>query len=249
LKSLKHTDTVERLAADIESVKQIAIVSTMLDVICRTTGMGFAAVARVTEDRWIACSVHDEISFGLLPGSELKVETTICDEIRDSRLPVIIDNVSEDPNFAQHHTPRMYGFQSYISFPIILKTGEFFGTLCAIDPKPAELNNPKVIGMFSLFAELIVFHLQAIDLIELSRSALVEASRQMRSSQNEDAQHLHLPNQRFLDSLEEIKRFSDFLVTATETGDGEQAKRIALKINSSTRELIGMTQDLSDYSA
>jgi hypothetical protein len=58
--------------------------------------MRFAAVARVTEDRWIACSVLDEIDFGLQPGGELKVETTICDEIRQSHQAVVIDNVAED---------------------------------------------------------------------------------------------------------------------------------------------------------
>ena len=38
--------------ADIESVNRIEAVPTILDVVCRTTGMGFAAVTRVTEDRW-----------------------------------------------------------------------------------------------------------------------------------------------------------------------------------------------------
>jgi hypothetical protein len=42
----------------------------------RTTGLGFAAVARVTDQRWIACAVRDEISFGLQPGGALKVATT-----------------------------------------------------------------------------------------------------------------------------------------------------------------------------
>ena len=64
--------------ADIQAVGRIDAVPTILDVVCRATGMGFAAVARVTEDRWVACSVLDNIDFGLLPGSELKVETTIC---------------------------------------------------------------------------------------------------------------------------------------------------------------------------
>jgi hypothetical protein len=41
---------------DIDSVSRIAAVSTILDVVCRTTGMRFAAVARVTEDRWVACA-------------------------------------------------------------------------------------------------------------------------------------------------------------------------------------------------
>jgi len=49
----------------------------------------------------------------------------------------------------------MYGFQSYISLPIIKKDGTFFGTLCAIDPRPAKVNTPEVINMFKLFADLI----------------------------------------------------------------------------------------------
>ena len=105
--------------ADIAAVARIDAVPTILEVVCRTTGMGFAAVARVTEDRWIACAVRDEIEFGLKPGGELKVETTICDEIRAERRAVVIDHVAEDEAFCGHPTPAMYGFQSYISMPII----------------------------------------------------------------------------------------------------------------------------------
>ena len=49
------------------------------------TGRGFAAVARVTEGRWVACSVLDRIAFGLKLGEELILGTTICNEIRQSR--------------------------------------------------------------------------------------------------------------------------------------------------------------------
>jgi hypothetical protein len=40
--------------------------------------------------------VKDDIQFGLKPGGELKVETTICHEIRQSGTPVIIDHVAQD---------------------------------------------------------------------------------------------------------------------------------------------------------
>ena len=64
--------------ADIDAVANIKAVPTILEVVCETTGMGFAVVARVTEDRWIACGVRDGIAFGLQPGGELKIETTFC---------------------------------------------------------------------------------------------------------------------------------------------------------------------------
>ncbi|MDN5289226.1 MAG: histidine kinase [Mucilaginibacter sp.] len=160
--------------ADIEAISSIDAVPSILEVICRSTGMGFAAIARVTPDKWIACAVRDEIQFGLEPGGELKVETTICHEIRQNHQEVVIDHAAEDEIYSNHHTPAMYGIQSYISIPIMLKDGNFFGTLCAIDPRPAKLNNPETIGMFKLFAELIAFHLNAIEQLAISESKLLE---------------------------------------------------------------------------
>ena len=163
------------LTADISAISRIDAVASVLEVICRTTGMGFAAVARVTQDRWVACAVRDEIAFGLLPGGELSVKTTICDEIRDSGRPVIIDHVAEDDQYRDHHTPRMYGLQSYISMPIVLTNGAFFGTLCAIDPRPARLNTPAVVAMFKNFAQLIAFHLDAQERAAKQNAALLDA--------------------------------------------------------------------------
>jgi hypothetical protein len=61
----------DQLQSDVHSAQRVAAIPTILDVICLTTGMGFAAVARVTEDRWIACRVLDNIAFGLAEGGEL----------------------------------------------------------------------------------------------------------------------------------------------------------------------------------
>jgi signal transduction histidine kinase len=166
------TNTLTTIQSDIENISQIPIIPSLLEVICRTTGMGFAAVARVTEDKWVACSVRDEILFGLKKGGELKLETTICNEIRQSHQAVVIDHVDKDKNYLGHPTPRIYGFQSYISVPIFKKDGSFFGTLCAIDPKPHQLNTPEILGMFNLFVDLIAFHLQAIEKVSVTESKL-----------------------------------------------------------------------------
>lgn len=157
---------------DIAAVQQIEAVPKILEVVCRTTGMRFAAVARVTDSRWICCAVRDEIAFGLAPGGELKVETTLCHEIRQHREPVVIDHVAKDTVYCNHHTPALYGLQSYISMPIFLADGSFFGTLCAIDPEPHVLNTPETLGMFKLFAELIAFHLNAADKLAVSEADL-----------------------------------------------------------------------------
>jgi signal transduction histidine kinase len=165
------TDTIE---VDIAAVGRIDAVQKILRVVCDATGMGFAAVARVTPDRWVACAVDDRIRFGLTAGGELPITTTICDEIRNTGRAVIIDHVDSDPHWRAHPTPRQYGFQSYISVPIHFR-GEFFGTLCAIDPNPAKLNNPQTIGMFELFADLIGEQLDGQARLATSEAALMDA--------------------------------------------------------------------------
>jgi signal transduction histidine kinase len=168
-KSLIANDVV----SDVDAIKRIDAVPRILEVICRSTGMGFAAIARVTDDRWVCCAARDEIGFGLKAGDELKLETTICNQIRQSRQTVVIEHVAEDEVFSGHHTPAMYGFQSYISTPIILADGSMFGTLCAIDPRPARVKNLETTGMFKLFAELIASQLNSNRSLAASEAILL----------------------------------------------------------------------------
>lgn len=234
-------------SGDIDRVNQISIVPSLLDIICQTTGMGFAAVARVTQDRWVACRVQDDIQFGLVPGGELLVETTICSEIRDSYKPVIIDSVETDAQYCNHHTPARYGFKSYVSFPIILKNGEFFGTLCAIDPKPAQLNNPKIIGLFTAFADLISFHLQQIELMEASQDTLKTLNHQLINSRDENRQYHHISNHSLQEPLRKIRIFSGLMVDSLDNSDTVKAKDLALKISSNAQRLSMMIKDLRDF--
>src|SRR5258708_38882590 len=106
------------IKVEVDAIQQIAAVPKILDVVSRITGMGFVAIARVTSERWVCCAVRDNIDFGLKEGGELRVETTICNEIREHGKVVVISDVEADGIFCDHPTPRMYGFRSYISSPI-----------------------------------------------------------------------------------------------------------------------------------
>jgi PAS domain S-box-containing protein len=142
-------------SAAVEVVGRIDAVSSILELVLDSTGLGFGAVARVTETSWTACAVLDRIGFGLPVGGTLEVATTFCSEIRASSTPIVIDQASTDQVYCSHRTPKMYGFESYIAVPIILRSGEIFGTICALDPKPAKLSDPKTLKTLQLFADLI----------------------------------------------------------------------------------------------
>ncbi|WP_168196990.1 GAF domain-containing sensor histidine kinase [Flavobacterium alkalisoli] len=199
------------LQKDINDISQISAIPIMLNVICQTTGMGFAAVARVTEEHWITCSVRDDIGFGLKPGDELEIKTTICDEIRQSGEGVIIDSVKDHPHFCSHHTPLMYGFQSYISIPIFKNDGSFFGTLCAIDPNPNIVTSEAVTGMFKLFASLISFHLNTLDSVRNIESQFIAEkvfNIQLEKKVFERTQQLEKSNKELIKINKELQSFN-----------------------------------------
>lgn len=234
----------DALKEDIRKINQISIVPSMLEIICRATGMGFAAIARVTEDRWIACSVRDEINFGLQPGGELPIETTICNEIRQSKIGVIIDHVDAHDHFCTHPTPKMYGFQSYISIPIILSSGEFFGTLCAIDPKPMAVSDFKISGMFTLFAQLIAFHLQTVDSLEASKAHIEATDEQLSVARKENERYVHLTYHSLREPVRKICLSTDILVQAGADSDLEKVREIATNINRYSLDLAGMLKQM-----
>ena len=64
----EQSSMMKDFAADIAAIQRIAAVPRILEVICRSTGMGFAAIARVTDERWVCCALLDDIGFGLKPG-------------------------------------------------------------------------------------------------------------------------------------------------------------------------------------
>jgi PAS domain S-box-containing protein len=172
------------IAADIRAIGRIDAVSSILNILLESTGLGFAAVARVTETSWTACAVLDRIGFGLPVGGELEVATTFCSEIRASGKPIVFDKASEDGVYCSHPTPKMYGFESYIAVPIILRSGEIFGTICALDPKPAQLSDPKILKSLELFAELIASQLEldeTLSELRAEREYLHALFRQMPS--------------------------------------------------------------------
>jgi signal transduction histidine kinase len=224
----------------LNAVGRIEAVPMILDVLCRSTGMGFAAIARVTEDRWIACSVRDEITFGLLPGGELEVATTLCHEVRQSRETIAIDQVAKDAVYCGHPTPVRYGFESYVSTPIILKDGTFFGTLCAIDPRPHVVKTPETLGMFKLFAELISLHLDAIDRLDSSEASLLEE----RQSAELREQFIAVLGHDLRNPLGAILGYADLLSRMPLSDKGVQAVE---RIARSGRRMSALIDDVLDF--
>lgn len=170
------------LTDDAALVAGLEAVPGVLEVVRAATGMRFAAVARFTADRWMACAVQDGIGLGIEPGGELPVETTICREVQQAVGPVVISDAQVDPVYRSHPTPLMYGFRSYVSTPIVLPDGTFFGVLCALDPEPRDLSAPWLLRMFRLHADLIAFQIDAHRRLAVGASDLAVSRHDLATS-------------------------------------------------------------------
>jgi signal transduction histidine kinase len=226
---------------DVRAVQDIAVISSILRVALETTGMGFAAVARVTEDRWLACEVLDLVDFGLKPGSEIPIKTTLCDEVRQHHSEIVIDHVAEDPVYADHHTPRLYGLQSYISVPIHLADGTFFGTLCAIDPKPAKIKDRAPHHMFRLFAELIGRHL---DERGLTRKALADLAEERAIAELRE-QFMAVLGHDLLNPVAAVQSGTRMLLKEPQSDRGKFILRYMAQTGAAMESLVGNVLDLA----
>lgn len=157
------------------AVSRIGAVPAILRVITEVTGLRLSLIAHVTEETWTCCAVNDQLEFGLQVGGHLEVATTLCSEVRLARSPIIISHASADPKYCNHRTPKLYSFESYISVPIFLRNGDYFGNVCALDARPTSLFEPKTLAMFQLFAELVGMQIDAEARQEATSRALLDA--------------------------------------------------------------------------
>jgi signal transduction histidine kinase len=211
-----------------------------LAVLCETTGMGFAAVARLTEYTWTACAVKDEIGFGLEVGGQLALESTLCIESKRALEPIVIDHASLDPRYCNHHTPRIYKIESYVSVPIVLSTGRYFGNLCAIDPAPAKVSDPKVIAMFRRFAALIAMQLDN----EMTRESEQTALRDERAASELREQFIAILGHDLRNPLQAILATSEFFSRKLED---PVLLGMAARIKTNARRMSSLIDDVLDF--
>jgi len=168
-------ETPQGIAKAVAAIGRIDAVPTLLGVMCETTGMRFAVVARVTGQTWTACAVQDDIQLGVKAGGQLAFRTNLAFESEASRKPIVVEHASTDLRYRTSADPRIYQIESYISVPIFLPRGRYFGNLCALDPRPIKVAGPHILSMFNRFAALIAAELEHQLQREQEYSALLDA--------------------------------------------------------------------------
>ena len=170
--------------ADIQILADSDLVGTILETVMLATNMRFAAVARVTADRWVACHTVDEVNFGLAEGDEIEIQSTFCQSVRETSNKVLFNDTATDDVYGNHPIAAKFGIVSYASIPIYRSDGSFFGTLCAIDTEPRNIKHPRAVAMLEMFADIIGRSLETEEQLEAEKR-LAEQERELARIQEE----------------------------------------------------------------
>lgn len=160
--------------ADIQVMAGSELVGTILETVMLATNMRFAAVARVTADRWVACRTVDEVDFGLVEGDEIEIQSTFCQSVRETSKKVLFDDVATDDVYCNHPIAARFGIVSYASIPIYRGDGSFFGTLCAIDTEPRNVKHPRAVAMLEMFADIIGRSIETEERLEVQEKLIAQ---------------------------------------------------------------------------
>jgi signal transduction histidine kinase len=226
-------------ARAVAAVQRIGAVPSILRLICKNTGLGFATVARVTDDTWTACAVQDDIAFGLQAGGQLELRTTLCFESRAERKPIVVNHFSQDPVYRNHHTPLKYGLESYISVPIVLSDGTYFGNLCGIDRRPAEISDQRTLNMFEVFADLIALQLE----IEGRQDAVERALMNERQTADLREQFIAVLGHDLRNPLSAVSANAELLVRRPE----RDLVKMGLRQKATTTRMARLIDDVMDF--
>lgn len=175
---------VHDFQSDIEMLAGSDLIGTVLETIMLATNMRFAAVARVTADRWVACRTVDEVNFGLAAGDEIGIRSTFCQSVRATGERVLFNDVATDDVYKDHPIASAFGIVSYASIPIHRSDGSFFGTLCAIDTEPRDVKHPRVVSMLEMFASVISQSLETEEQLA-AQQKLIDRERALAGIQEE----------------------------------------------------------------
>ncbi|MDH5234500.1 MAG: sensor domain-containing diguanylate cyclase [Gemmatimonadota bacterium] len=162
---------------DFESAARAA-----LTFLHRRLGFGLWMVTRTEGDDWIVLQSEDH-GYGVTGGTVFRWADSFCSRMVVGKGPRVAPRSNDIPAYAEAPIAQQVKIAAYIGVPLTGVDGEFFGTLCAIDP--AEM--PETLRQEQELVEIIGAMLSAILQSELRLAVETRRTEQAQSEALTDA--------------------------------------------------------------
>jgi signal transduction histidine kinase len=232
-------ERLKDIADAVAAVGRIDAVPILLQVVCEFTGMRVAVVARIANASWTACAVRDEINFGVKPGGRLAAGGSFAFTTGPSPISQM-DRAIVAPFYRNSDAQQHCQIESFFAVPIMLADGRCFGALCALDPNPLTVPEPRIVSMFNRFATIIALQLDQQEQREREQRTLLDerAAGQLRE------QFIAILGHDLRNPLQAVYVSSDALVRKLRDPG---LSSIASRIKANARRMSLLIDDVLDF--
>ncbi|PFG71497.1 hypothetical protein DM05_1855 [Pseudomonas poae] len=139
-----------------EAIAEIEAAMSAVQLITRLTKLKFAAIEKITEKNWVACSITDDFYDGRTQSGAIPPKLDLCREAKNKG-QIFIYQKHKLNNFSYEcEILRKDGFGGYISSPIVLSDGYVYGFLWAVAPQlSTAFETNETLDTLRLFSRLV----------------------------------------------------------------------------------------------
>ena len=106
-------------------------VADLLRTAKQSLGLSVAFLSRMDGTTQHLEVVESSVPFLFKEGVTQRQQTTLCQAILDKKLPAVIPDLTKFPEAMKLPSARLPRIRSYVSVPVVLSDGTFYGTFCA----------------------------------------------------------------------------------------------------------------------
>lgn len=111
-------------------------------------------VTRVESDDWIVLQAMDN-GYNVCDGDVFRWTDSFCSRMVKGEGPRIAPSSKDVPAYASAPIGQQVPIGAYVGVPLTRSDGEFFGTLCAIDPQPMPQEITQELPLIEMMARLL----------------------------------------------------------------------------------------------
>lgn len=106
----------------------------ILSILKHEIDFDFWMITRVVDNDWIMVSTSDN-NYGVKDDDVVDWSSSVCSRMITTDGPNVVPDIAKNTLYKQAPINEKLDIGAYIGFPLTSDTGEFMGTLCAIDPQ------------------------------------------------------------------------------------------------------------------
>lgn len=132
-----------------------AAVTGLLDRLRGLFGLEVAFVSRLTAHEQRFTHVSKSLPVPLIVGGRRPRESSLCQRVLDGRLPRVLVDARQHENSRDLDVVQAGLVGAYLTVPVVLPSGEPFGTLCCLSPRPRPDLGPDAAAALAFAAEQV----------------------------------------------------------------------------------------------